>query len=966
MVRNWLANENGANSLKLGVLGACRCHCYLPDMENKNIPRLFLIDSFALAFRIFYAFSRNPLLNSKGQDNSLVHGYWSNILRILSSQKPSHFAVIKDMGRKTFRHDLYPEYKANRSDMPEEMKDQLPRLEEILQASGLPVLGREGYEADDLMAHLAVKAERAGFDVYLVTKDKDMGQIVSDHIKMFHLEKGNEATIQGPAEILEKFGVPPSQMRDYLALVGDSSDNVPGVPKVGPKTATELLQAYHDLDGVYANLEKITRKALHTNLAENREKAYLSRELVTLQTNHDFGISLEELHFSGVEREALKALFQEHELQMLSRQINSVPDRKGVLSSGTSQDAGDREISPPPEYTLIASDAALLQLEQDLADYPLLALDTETDSLVGWKANLVGVCLCAEPGRGYYIPVGHCEPEEAAPMDLFHAESTAPRKLRAGQVSAKALQKYLRKLCSDSARTLLFHNAKYDLQVLSRFGVEVQCALQDSMLGTWVLDPGQPSFGLDDQVRRRLGHTMIPIESLIGKGKSQISFADTPLDKACEYGAEDAVFTFRLWQKLEPELRAQGLLDVLQQQEIPLVRCLVDMEREGICIDSVELECIRKDLGTRLAQCELEIIRHAGGEAFNINSPKQLGAVLFEKLGLPTIKKTSTGYSTDASTLEELRGIHPIVESVISYRELSKLLNTYVDVLPSLVDAGTGRLHTSFVQTGTATGRLSSRDPNLQNIPIRTSEGKRIRAAFIARSANHVLLSADYSQIELRMLAHLSQDPALCHAYCEGQDIHAATAMAIFNVPREQVNSDMRRQAKVVNFGVLYGMTAFRLARDLGIERHAAKAFIDGYFGLYSTVKDWVEGIVQHARSEGAVHTITGRRRVIPGIGSGDHTERQMAERMAVNSPVQGSAADLIKIAMVRLHNRIQKENLPLRMLLQVHDELVLECPKDFADEASRIVKTEMESAFSLRVPLVVEVGQGSNWLLAH
>lgn len=967
MVRNWLARIEMAKFVQIWQNDCGARHCYLGLMDQNQASRLFLIDSFALAFRIFYAFSRNPLLNSKGQDNSLVHGYWSNVLRILSSQKPTHFAVVRDMGRKTFRHDLYPDYKANRSDMPEEMKEQLPRLEEILQASGLPILGKEGYEADDLMAYLAVKAAHAGFDVYMVTKDKDMGQIVSDHIRMFHLEKGNEASIQGPKEILEKFGVPPEKMRDYLALVGDSSDNVPGVPKVGPKTAVELLQAYHDLDGVYANLDKITRKALHTNLAENREKAYLSRELVTLQTNHEFGITLDELRFHGVARTELKALFQEHELQMLSRQVNSVPDRAGTPSNSENAEGTSSEPSQPlPIYECIDTDSKLSQLQIELEEVNFVSLDTETDSIVGWKANLVGVCLSIDESKGYYIPVGHCELQEAAPMDLFGAGNPVVKKLLPGQVSAKALRAFLLHLCAKPHCKILFHNAKYDLQVLSKFGVEIRGAILDSMLGVWLLDPGQPSFGLDDQVRRRLGHTMIPIDSLIGKGKTQISFAEVPLAKACEYGAEDAVFTLRLWNKIEPELRSQGLLRVLEEQEIPLVHCLVEMERQGICIDSKELEVIRKDLSARLAQCEMEIVQIAGGEAFNINSPKQLGAVLFEKLGLPTIKKTSTGYSTDAATLEELRGIHPIIDSVITYRELAKLLNTYVDVLPSLVDASTGRLHTSFVQTGTATGRLSSRDPNLQNIPIRTVEGKRIRKAFVARSPEYVLLSADYSQIELRMLAHLSGDPMLCKAYNEGEDIHASTAMAIFGVGREQVTKEMRRQAKVVNFGVLYGMTAFRLARDLGIERSAAKTFIDGYFGLYSTVKDWVDGIVQNARIEGAVHTITGRRRVIPGIGSGDHTERQMAERMAVNSPVQGSAADLIKMAMIRLHKRIQQEQLPLRILLQVHDELVLECPKTFAEEAAQIVKQEMEGAFVLRVPLVAEVGMGADWLVAH
>jgi DNA polymerase-1 len=873
------------------------------------------------------------------------------LLRVLSSQKPTHFAVVKDMGRKTFRNDLYPDYKANRSDMPEEMREQLPRLDEMLAASGIPILGREGYEADDLMAYLAQKAEAAGFDVFLVTKDKDMGQIVSDHVKMFQLEKGNEVAIQGPAEILEKFGVPPEQMRDYLSLVGDSSDNVPGVPKVGPKTATELLKEYGSLDGVYANLQKITKKGLHATLSENREKAYLSRELVTLQATHEFGITLGELVFRGVNRGALQQMFAEHELRSLIRQVENVPniqaagqqDLFGAVSGLRLETAVTRV---KPDYVLVDSLDALEALQEELKDIPLISLDTETDSIVGWKATLVGVCVAHEDSKGYYLPVGHLDSAQNLPPD--------------------AVRHFLKFLCGHGMRTLVFHNAKFDIQVLQNFGITLRAKVLDSMLGSWVLDPGQPSFGLDDQVRRRLGHEMIPIEKMIGKGKAQINFAQVPVADACEYGAEDAVYTLRLWKALEPELQKNNLLNVLATQEVALIPCLADMEREGICIDSEELGRIQVDLSARQAHLEREIIELAGGEVFNINSPKQLGVILFEKLGLPVIKKTSTGYSTDASTLDELRGINPIVEAVLSYREVAKLLNTYVEVLPSLVDAGTGRLHTSFMQTGTATGRLSSRDPNLQNIPIRTPEGKRIRAAFVPRSPDWVILSADYSQIELRMLAHLSGDPALCAAYREGQDIHAATASAIFGVTPEQVTSEMRRQSKVVNFGVLYGMTAFRLARDLGIERSAAKTFIDGYFGLYGTVKDWIDGIVQAARAEGAVHTITGRRRVIPGIGSHDHTERQMAERMAVNSPVQGSAADLIKISMIRLHHRIQKDKLPLKMLLQVHDELVLECPREFAAEGARIVKEEMENAFVLKVPLIAQVGQGKNWLEAH
>ncbi len=911
-----------------------------------DTPRLFLVDSFALAFRIFYAFARNPLVNSQGQDNSLVHGYLGHLLRLLASQKPTHFAIVKDMGRTTFRHTLYPDYKANRGDMPEEMQEQLPRLEELLLATGLPVLGCVGYEADDILAYLARKAEAQGFETFLVTKDKDLGQVVSPQVRLFQLEKGNDFSVQGPAEILEKFGVPPEKMRDYLALVGDSSDNVPGVPKVGPKSAVELLTQFDSLDGIYENLEKVPRKAIAETLKANREKAFLSRELVTLQINHDFGFSLEELTYKGVARKQLKDLLLRHELRSLVRSVESLPDQFSQDAEAISMDFTGQESSgqPKPEYVTIQSVEALLALEKELANVSLLALDTETDSLESRKANLVGLCIAGDPMKGYYVPVGHHQGVNVPLNDVCD---------------------FLQRLFLRDHLQIVFHNAKYDLQVFANLSLPMPPKLLDSMLATWLLDPGQPAFGLDEQVRRRLGHAMIPIDSLIGKGKQQISFADVPIEQACPYGAEDAVYTLRLWNQLWMDLQLIPRVDELLGMEMSLVPCLMRLESHGIALDSQELSTIQKELESRLIELSAQIHQQAGQD-FNIASPKQLGIILFETLLLPTVKKTSTGFSTDAATLEELRGLHPIVELIQEWREINKLQNTYVEVLPGLVDASTGRLHTSFVQTGTATGRLSSRDPNLQNIPIRTKEGKRIRAAFIASTPETVLLSADYSQIELRMLAHLSKDPNLCKAYREGIDIHALTAGNLFGVPHEMVTSDMRRQAKVVNFGVLYGMTAYRLARDLGIERSAAKSFIDGYFGQFPTVKDWIEKTVREARDSGYVETITGRRRLIPGITSSDATERQMAERMVVNSPVQGSAADLIKIAMLRIDQRIQKDHLPLRMLLQVHDELVFECPGTFVDQARVLVKEEMEGAFTLSVPLLAEVGVGRNWLEAH
>lgn len=920
-------------------------------MHNSSAPaKLFLIDSYALAFRMFYAYAKNPLINSAGQHVSLVHGYWGTVLRVLAVHKPEYFAIVRDMGAPTFRHQLYPEYKANRGPMPEDMAAQLPMLQEFLDASGLPVLGLEGYEADDVMASVAKMAAAQGVEVYLVTKDKDMAQIVTPQIRLFQIEKGADGVIVGPAEVLEKFGVAPEKMRDYLALIGDASDNVPGVPKVGPKTAVQLLNDFGSLDGIYSHLSSIPRKSLLENLLKGRESAFLSRELVTLQSQRDFGYTLDELEFRGLRREDMRHAMAAAEVKSLSRLLEQVADKAGwnAETQNVNADGGaDQPVSPAPDYVLVDNKESFAAMVADLAARPLWALDTETNGLDSLSCELVGLCISADAFKGYYIPVAHTD------GDNLPGEFWMP---------------WLREVFGDAEKQWVFHNAKFDLHVLERY-VGLPCGKwNDSLIAAWLLMPGAGNYGLDEQVRRRLGHDMIPIESLIGRGKAQKTFADVPIAEAYVYGAEDAVFTFRLWMVLAAELDAKGLRNVFDELEMPLLPSLLAMERNGIALDSAALAQLGSESLARLGELEKTIHALAGKE-FNISSPKQLGQVLFEDLGLPIVKKTASGPSTDAVVLEELSRLespHPIVAALVEYRELLKLQNTYVDVLPQLVSPRSGRIHTSFQPWGTATGRLSSRDPNLQNIPVRTGLGKRIRAAFVPSDKDHVLLSVDYSQIELRMLAHLSGDEALIAAYGEGQDIHSSTASALYHVPMADVDADMRRSAKAVNFGVLYGMTAFRLARDLGISRTDAKAFIDGYFGLYRRVGEFVEKTVAAARDTGYVETLAGRRRYIPGIDSTDHTERQMAERMAVNTPVQGSAADLIKMAMIRIHDRIAKEQLPLRMLLQVHDELVFECEAGRADEFAAMVRSEMENALSLRVPLVAEAGKGINWLMAH
>ena len=928
---------------------------------------LLLLDSYALAFRMFYAYSQNPLKNSQGEDVSMMHGYWGAVLRILAKHNPTHFAIARDVAHtKTFRHELYPDYKANRGPMPEEMAAQMPLLGESLEASGIPLLSEPGYEADDVMASTATAAVEAGFDhVVILSKDKDMSQIVSDKIHLFHLTKGADGIDFGPEQVMEKYGLPPEKIRDYLALMGDASDNVPGVPKVGPKTAIQLLNDYGDMDNLYANLDKITKKGLHDNLESNREKAFLSRELVTLQTKRAFNGNLDSLEYNGLHVDTLAQMFKDHEINSLLRLLEKVPSKTGFVREDSSENGADGSaaverasfpVEELPTYICVDTDEIFEQMKAEFDAATTVGIDTETDGLDPMQCNIVGLCLSADPAKGYYIPLAHTD-EIGFPLPAT----------KGGNFDFNKVASWLKDLIK-SPRELVFHNAKFDLHVLARAFKIPQANIDsanivDTLIAAWMLSPGQSGLGLDNQVMQRLQHEMIPIENLIGRGKNQITFNRAPIKDATEYGAEDAVYTLRLWEPLKKELEKFDYVKYFFEQEMPLLKVLYQMETVGVAIDVPALKTLEQELQQRIEKLEKEICDMAGFE-FNIGSPKQLGEVLFDTLGLPEIKKRST----DAVVLEELsfRAPHPIVFSVIEYRELKKMQSTYISVLPTLLNPDTHRIHTSFIQWGTATGRLSSRDPNLQNIPVRSDLGKKIRAAFIPQGKDNVILAVDYSQIELRMLAHLSGDEALIESYKEGIDIHARTAAAIYGADIKDVTSDMRRDAKVVNFGVLYGMTAFRLARDLKIPMSQARDFITGYFDMYQGVQKYIEDVKASAHRDGYVETLSGRRRYIAGIDSSDRMESQMAERMAVNTPVQGSAADLIKIAMIRIQKKINDENLPLRMMLQVHDELVFECPKDQVEPMSQMVKAEMEGAMQLKVPLVASVGFGENWLEAH
>ncbi len=914
-------------------------------------PSVYLIDVSALAYRSFFAFIKQPLKNSRGEETSAIYGFSNHILRLIQECKPDYIAFVKDLKGPTKRHEQYAEYKAHRKPMPDGLVSQLPYIDEFVEKSGLRTVALPGYEADDVMATLAVDACARGFNTYIVTRDKDMMQLVNDCIFLFDLGKQNETSlVVGAKEVKEKMGVGPEHIVDFLALTGDSSDNVPGVSQVGPKSAAELLHTYGSLENLYKNVENVSKKGLRENLIKDRDNAFLSKELVTLHCNLELPLGLDDLRYPGVNAEALKTFLEHYELKSV---IKLIPGAVAASASAKPGGAPAEPVAPPTipakpagNYTLVNESAALRDLIGKLKDVKVLAVDTETTSLDTRVAKLVGICLSFASGTGYYLAVGH---SEGPNLDLAEVQSL------------------LKPVFDDPKRTLVFHNAKYDLPVLARHGLapeglDKQGKLVDTMIAAYLANSGDRAVSLDDLALRHFGHAMIPIESLIGKGKAQKSFADTPQQEAATYGAEDADFTLQLWLHYEKELRDKDLEKLFHEIEMALVPVLVEMEGKGVAVDIGALQSLSQDLTREIQRLEKEIHELAGHE-FNVNSTQQLQQVLFEELGLKAGKKTKTGYSTDVDVLQKLEESHPIVGKLLDYREMNKLRGTYVETLPTQADAQ-HRIHTSYSQVIAATGRLSSINPNLQNIPIRTELGRKIRGCFVA-APGRLLLCADYSQIELRLLAHLSGDPALKEAYQKNLDIHARTAAALYGVAEDAVTSDMRRAAKVVNFGVLYGMGAHRLAGQLKIPYAEAKRFIENYFATYARVDLFSRETVEQARRCGYVETLAGRKRYLPDLLSDSRMMNENAERIAVNTPIQGSAADLIKIAMIRIHRRLQKEKLPCDMLLQVHDELVFEVDPDRIEEAAALVRHEMEHAMELSVPLVVDIGHGRNWLEA-
>ena len=932
---------------------------------TESRPTLYLIDGYALIYRAFFAMIARPLTTRRGENTSAAWGVTNFLIRLLETRRPDYLAWVHDVGE-SFRHQTYPAYKATREKLTDELQQEfdrsVERIEAILEAFRVPVVGVEGYEADDVIGTLATTAAARGLQAVIVSGDKDFYQLIGPGIALLNPGRGGPAAVEeqwvDQSNASTRLGVPPERVIDYLALVGDSSDNIPGVKGVGEKTALELLKTLGDLDAILAGADRIPGKRARAAVQQHAELARLSRDLVTIRRDVPLPLDLEALRLRPPEVPRLTELFTELEFRSLIPKLGSL---EGVGAGGPAP-TGQRlaAVTAPPaptalivEPTIVDDPVALPAMVAACRGAALLALDTATSSLDPMRAELVGLSLAAAPGRSWYLPFAHVAPDGEL------AGGAQPRNLPA--LASDALAP-LRALLADASVPKAGHNIKYDWLVLRRAGVELAGVAYDSMLASFVLDPGRRSHAIDDLARERLSLQVQTYADVAGRGRSERPFAAVPLADAARHACGDSETVLRLREAFRPELEDHQLLGLLEQVEVPLIAVLVEMEWRGVRVDLERLREISRQFSLELAELEGAIYRAAGTE-FNINSTPQLRHVLFEKHQLPVLKKTKTGASTDYDVLEQLAAMgHEVPRLLIEYRELSKLKSTYVDALPGFINPRTGRIHTSYNQAGAATGRLSSSEPNLQNIPVRTPRGEAIRRAFVA-APGWLLLTADYSQIELRLLAHLSGDPAFVRAFAEGGDIHRQTAAIIFGVPQELVTPEMRARAKTINFATIYGQGPFALARQLGITQEQAKEFIAQYFARFAGVRAWLDRTVAEARERGYVETLFGRRRYIPELKDRNFNIRAFGERTATNSPLQGSAADLIKIAMIRIHQALREGGLATRMLLQVHDELVFEVPEGQQGTATELVKRHMEAAASLRVPLVVSTGVGTNWV---
>ena len=922
-------------------------------------PTLYLIDGHALAYRMYFALTAGGSgsarwQTSKGEPTAGTYGFARELVRILEQEKPEYIAVAFDTG-KTFRDKLYPAYKATREKMPDDLRLQIERIRRLVDVFNIPRLEMEGYEADDVLGTIARQAAAQGLGVKIITGDRDLLQLVDERVAVY--VAGDDKTFITPADVqASKFGVRPEQVVDYKAIVGDASDNIPGVPGVGEKTALGLLTKFKTLDEIYAHLDEVENR-WRTKLEQGRDSATLSRDLATIRTNLPIRLDLERARTHDFDAAIVTAFLTELEFRTLVAKIGALsgastaapassPARgKGQMSLFESPAAfvASPKIESSIEVRIVDTAEKLSKLVKELNKAKVIAFDTETTSTEEMKAEIVGISLAIKEGQGIYIPVGHVSGGNL-PLDEVIESLRAPMtNPKIGKVA---------------------HHAKYDFIVLAKFGLRVAPLTFDTMLAEFIVDPSSRNMGLKNLAFARIGVEMTHIEDLIGKGKKQISMADVSVDAVAPYAAADAESTLRLLPVMQTEVKRVNGEKLMDEIDMPLTPVLAEMEMIGVLIDPSHFKNLAKELGLQLAEIEKQVHGYVGS-AFNLNSPQQVSDALFNKLGLQPDRgrKTATGfYSTAAGVLEEMVGQHPVVELMLNHRELAKLKNSYADALPLSVDPKTGRIHTSYNQIGAVTGRLSSNNPNLQQIPTRTELGRRVRNGFIADDGN-VLLSVDYSQIELRIVAHMAQDAGMLAAFRAGQDIHATTAAAIYNIPLEQVTKDQRRHAKAINFGLIYGMSAFGLTRSTELTLAEAEDFVKEYFREFPGIKQYLDGIRKSAAETGYVETLLGRRRYFPALkGQMNRNLRNREEREAINAPIQGTAADIMKIAMLKIPSALKSANLKAQMLLQVHDELVLECPRGELEAAVRVVKEVMASAYRLDIPLETEARAGQNW----
>lgn len=892
--------------------------------DGKNAARktIYVIDGNSYIYRAFYAI--RGLTTSSGLPCNAVLGFANMLFKVLRERNPDHIAIAFDPKGPTRRHREYEAYKAQRPPMPKDLVPQIPYIHRLVEALRIPVFIQEGQEADDVIASIALQARTRDIDVCIITGDKDILQLVRPGITVYDSLKDKTF---GPAEVEERFGVPPDRIVDVMGLMGDAADNIPGVPGIGEKTAQALIRQYGSLENVLARASEITKPKLRQTLLEQGARARLSFDLARLHTDLPIQLDLEALRPKEPDNPALLALLRELEFTSLLKHV----------AAGQTVHA---------EYRTILTRQDLADLVAALSSADGFSFDTETTSLDPLRAQLVGISFSLMPNTASYIPVGHSY--EGAPV----------------QLDIREVLHAVKPVMADPSIAKTGQNMKYDILVLSRYDIAVQGTAFDTMIASYLLNPSKTSHSLDAIALEYLNYRTTTYADVTGTGKKQIGFDKVAIDTAARYSGEDADIALRLSAVLGPQLSEHGLTQLFRDIEMPLLNVLVDMERAGIKVDVPALRAMSVRLEKELARRTTVIHELAGGE-FNINSPKQLSEILFDRLGLRPVKRTKTGFSTDMDVLQELAASHPLPAEILAYRSLAKLKSTYVDTLPTLVHPDTGRIHTSFNQTVTATGRLSSSDPNLQNIPVRTEIGREIRKAFIAEPGAS-LLSADYSQVELRILAHLSGDRGLIQTFLDGEDIHARTASEIFDLPREEITAEMRRKAKAVNFGIIYGISAFGLAQDIGVSNAEAKRYIDSYFHRYPKVREFIDATVASARTNGYVTTLLGRRRFIPELASNAAAVRSFGERTAVNTPIQGTAADLIKLAMIHIHQTIRERRLSARMILQVHDELVFEAPDGEIDRLRDIVREGMETVLRLDVPIVVGMAAGKNWDDAH